>query len=110
MTLVFRSSLMGFSRQDGALGAIIDLITILFEFGQQEGGTEPKSVLYYNIAEFALFLPVVKGLMTHHHHGGAPHPSPTVSPSLLRLSAVERLAGAGVLIALIWAAVFWATR
>ena len=46
----------------------------------------------------------------HHHHGGAPHPSPTVSPSLLRLSALERLAGAGVLIALIWAAVFWATR
>jgi hypothetical protein len=48
--------------------------------------------------------------MTHHHHGGAPHPSPTVSPSLIRLSAMERLAGAGVLIALIWAAVFWATR
>ena len=46
----------------------------------------------------------------HHHHGGAPHPSPTISPSLLRLSAVERLAGAGVLIALIWAAVFWAIR
>jgi hypothetical protein len=48
--------------------------------------------------------------MTHHHHGGAPHPSPAVPPSLLRLSALERLAGAGVLIALIWAAVFWATR
>jgi hypothetical protein len=44
----------------------------------------------------------------HHHHGGAPHPSPAVSPSLLRLSAAERLGGAGVLIALIWAAFFWA--
>jgi hypothetical protein len=48
--------------------------------------------------------------MTHHHHGGAPHPSPAVSPSLLRLSVAQRLLGAGVLIALIWAAFFWATR
>jgi hypothetical protein len=48
--------------------------------------------------------------MTHHHHSGAPHPPPTVSPSLLRLSAPQRLAAAGVLIALIWAAFFWATR
>ena len=30
------------------------------------------------------------------------------SPSILRLSAVERLAAAAVLIVLIWAAVFWA--
>jgi hypothetical protein len=48
--------------------------------------------------------------MTHHHHGGAPHPSPTVSPSLLRLSAPRRLAVVSALIALIWAAFFWATR
>jgi hypothetical protein len=46
--------------------------------------------------------------MTHHHHGGAPHPSPEASPSLIRLSAPQRLAVAGVLIALIWAAFFWA--
>jgi hypothetical protein len=46
--------------------------------------------------------------MTHHHHSGAKHPSPTVSPSLLRLSAPERIGIAGVLIALIWTAVFWA--
>jgi hypothetical protein len=48
--------------------------------------------------------------MTHHHHGGAPHPSPVVSPSLLRLSALQRLAAAGALIVLIWVAFFWATR
>jgi hypothetical protein len=48
--------------------------------------------------------------MTHHHHGGLPHPSPVVSPSLLRLSAVQRLAMAGALVALIWAAFFWASR
>jgi hypothetical protein len=48
--------------------------------------------------------------MTHHPHGGAPHPSPTISPSLLRLSAPWRLAIAGVLIALIWAAFLLATR
>jgi hypothetical protein len=48
--------------------------------------------------------------MTDHRHGGAPQPSPIISPSLIRLSAVERLAMSGVLIALIWAAFFWATR
>ncbi|MGA8319763.1 MAG: hypothetical protein WBE48_20990 [Xanthobacteraceae bacterium] len=64
-------------------------------------------MLYYNIAELA-YLP--GNLMIHHHHGGAPHPSPVVSPSLIRLSAVQRLAISGALIALIWAAFFWATR
>jgi hypothetical protein len=47
--------------------------------------------------------------MTHHHHGGEVHPSSTISPSLLRLSAPQRMAVAGVLIALIWAAFIWAT-
>jgi hypothetical protein len=47
--------------------------------------------------------------MTHHHHGGTPHPSSALSPSLLRLSVAQRLVGASVLIALIWAAFFWAT-
>jgi hypothetical protein len=46
--------------------------------------------------------------MSHHHHGGAPHPSPVLSPSLLRLSAMQRLGLAGALIALIWAAALWA--
>jgi hypothetical protein len=46
--------------------------------------------------------------MTHHHHGPGAHPSPTLAPSLLRLSALQRLAVAGFLIALIWAAAFWA--
>ncbi len=48
--------------------------------------------------------------MTHHHHGGAPHPSLPIAPSLLRLSATQRLTIAGVLIALVWAALWWATR
>jgi hypothetical protein len=48
--------------------------------------------------------------MTHHHHAGDAHPSPALSPSLLRLSAPRRLALAGALIALIWVAVLWATR
>jgi hypothetical protein len=46
----------------------------------------------------------------HHHHGGEPHPSPAISPSLIRLSAPLRLALSGALIVLIWAAFFWATR
>jgi hypothetical protein len=44
----------------------------------------------------------------HHHHGGEPHPSPAIAPSLLRFSVLQRLALAGVLIALIWAAFWWA--
>ena len=44
----------------------------------------------------------------HHHHTGTVHPSPTIAPSLLRLSAAQRIAVAFALIALIWAAVFWA--
>jgi hypothetical protein len=46
--------------------------------------------------------------MTLHHHGGEKHPSPPLGTSLLRLSAARRLAVAGVLIALIWAAALWA--
>jgi len=47
-------------------------------------------------------------IMSHHHHGEAPHPSPVLSPSLLRLSASHRLALAGALIALVWAVTLWA--
>jgi hypothetical protein len=46
--------------------------------------------------------------MPRHSHGDAPHEPATVSLSILRLSAWERLAAAAVLIALLWAAVHWA--
>jgi hypothetical protein len=64
-------------------------------------------MLYYNSRELAL---LAGTFMTHHHHGGAPHPSPAIAPSLLRLSAPRRLAVAAVLIALIWLAFLWATH
>jgi hypothetical protein len=48
--------------------------------------------------------------MTHHHHGGGAHPSPILSPSLLRLSASTRLALACGPIALILIATLWAMR
>jgi hypothetical protein len=45
----------------------------------------------------------------HHHHPlGHAHPPAAVAPSILRLSAIERLASVSVLIVLIWAAVYWA--
>ena len=44
----------------------------------------------------------------HHHDPNHAHPSAEVAPSLLRLSAAERLAGAAVLIAILWGAVLWA--
>jgi len=40
----------------------------------------------------------------HDHHRGPPE----ISPSLLRLSALERIAIAVALSALLWGAVFWA--
>jgi hypothetical protein len=46
----------------------------------------------------------------HHHHPGHAHPPAAVHPSILRLSVLQRLAFAAGLIALVWAAAFWATR
>jgi hypothetical protein len=44
----------------------------------------------------------------HHHHPGHAHPPATVSPSILRLSALERLAAVAVVVAALWGAVAWA--
>jgi len=46
----------------------------------------------------------------HHHHPGHTHPPAGVAPSILRLSALQRLGFAAGLIALLWAASFWAMR
>ncbi len=46
----------------------------------------------------------------HHRSGEKQHPSPPLGPSLLRLSATQRLAVASVVIALIWAAALWAAK
>jgi hypothetical protein len=46
----------------------------------------------------------------HHHHAGHVHPPATVHPSILRLSALERLVASAVVIAILWAVVFWAIR
>ena len=43
-----------------------------------------------------------------HHHRGHAHPPATVSPSILRLSALERLTAVAVLIVALWGAVIWA--
>jgi hypothetical protein len=44
----------------------------------------------------------------HHHPAGRGHPPAAVSPSILRMGLIERLAAVAVVIALIWGAVFWA--
>jgi hypothetical protein len=46
----------------------------------------------------------------HHHHPGHVHPPASIQASILRLSAIERLAMAGAVIALLWLMVFWAVR
>ena len=44
----------------------------------------------------------------HHHHPGHTPPPATIDPSILRLSVVERLGAVALVIAIIWAVVFWA--
>lgn len=50
--------------------------------------------------------------MTHHHHDhDHPHaPQIQALPSLLRLSAMQRLAAAGGISLLLWVAIFWAMQ
>jgi hypothetical protein len=45
--------------------------------------------------------------MSHHHHAPGAHPV-TVPPSILRLSAGQRLALVAVLVVALWLAVAWA--
>jgi hypothetical protein len=46
----------------------------------------------------------------HHHHAGHVHPPVAARASILRLSALARLAAVAVPVALLWAVVFWAMR
>ena len=46
----------------------------------------------------------------HHHQAGHAHPPATVHPSILRMSALERLAYAAGASVLVWALVYWAMR
>jgi hypothetical protein len=44
----------------------------------------------------------------HHHDPGHAHPPATVAPSILRMSALERLAAVTVVIVVLWGTVMWA--
>jgi len=46
----------------------------------------------------------------HDHRPGEGHPPAAISPSILRMSVLERLAIAAALIALVWGAVVWAMK
>jgi hypothetical protein len=46
----------------------------------------------------------------HHHHPGQGHPPASISPSILRMSVLQRLAIAAALIVLLWSAVIWAMK
>jgi hypothetical protein len=70
-------------------------------------------MLYYNSNDPA----EGQGIMSHEHHHhshhhpqGQAHPPAAVAPSILRLSVIERLGIAILLISVIWSAVFWAIR
>jgi hypothetical protein len=47
---------------------------------------------------------------SHHHPAGEGHPPASISPSILRMSVVERLAVVVVLIVVLWGAVLWAMQ
>jgi len=54
------------------------------------------------------FRPGTRGRpLSHHHHAPGAHPV-TVAPSILRLSAWQRLAFVAAIVACLWAAVLWA--
>lgn len=65
-----------------------------------------EAMLYYNNMVPRRVLP--RQMTHHHHHPEHVHPSPKLSPSLLRLSVPERLAVAGMLIVLLWLSALWA--
>jgi hypothetical protein len=46
----------------------------------------------------------------HHHRPGQGHPPAAISPSILRMSVVQRLGIAAALIVLLWGAVLWAMK
>jgi hypothetical protein len=50
----------------------------------------------------------MKKPMTHHHHeAGHGHPARMAPPSLLRMSAAERLVAAIAIAVVLWSAVWW---
>jgi hypothetical protein len=55
-------------------------------------------------ADVAPLIKVSMQAHAHDHHRGRPE----ISPSLLRLSALQRIAIAALLSALLWGAVLWA--
>jgi hypothetical protein len=67
------------------------------------GGLEDAEMLYYNVP-----MSDHDHHAHHHHHPGHIHPPASVHPSILRLSALERLAVAAVAIAALWLAALWA--
>src|SRR3954470_15966199 len=63
----------------------------------------PDTLYYNNRRQIGAFQRFPMAIQPHHH------PHPVVAPaSLLRMSALQRLAVAGGVIVVIWAAVLWA--
>jgi hypothetical protein len=74
---------------------------MLYCYKSPSGG--PQSRIRHQV-----FMPTQIPHPHHHHPAGRGHPPASVSPSILRMALVERLAAAAVIIVVIWGAVFWA--
>jgi hypothetical protein len=70
-------------------------------------------MLYYNNPLHSRFNQMPTPIDLSHHHSHPPgqgHPPASISPSILRMSVMERLALAAVLIAGLWGAALWAMQ
>jgi hypothetical protein len=89
--------------------------TVCANFGFGALALDARRLLQYNVSRSptdARIMPthVHSQHHHHHHHPGRGHPPASVSPSILRMSVVERLAIAAALIVLLWGAVLWAMK
>ena len=73
-------------------------------------GAAQQEMLYCNTCREARIMPTPLHPQHHRHPAGQGHPPATIAPSILRMSVVERLAIATVLIAVLWGIVLWAMK
>jgi hypothetical protein len=67
-----------------------------------------KNASRHGTIDTAGWLSYTKTMSHHHHHeAGHGHPARTASPSLLRMSAAERLAAALAIAGVLWLATWW---
>jgi len=74
-------------------------------------GLDAHQCYIVTLGENRFLRPIMPTDVPHpHHHPGQGHPPAAISPSILRMSVVQRLGIAAALIVLLWGAVLWAMK